>query len=135
MVTRIFQGGELETGQNKTLMTLIPKVAGPKSIKDSHLISLLNVSYKIITKIIANKLKNIMFGLISETQASFVKGMSISDNIIMAQEVIHLMRRKKGNVGWMTIKMDLNKAYNELSWDFTKDTLQDVGFPQDHALH
>lgn len=129
MVTKVFQGADLEKGINKTIITLIPKVARPTSIKDFRPISLLNVSYKVITKLIANRLKSIMPS-ISGTQASFVEGQSISDNIIVIQKIIHSTRHKIGKVGWMTIKVDLEKAYDRLSWDFIEDTLFDVGFPQ-----
>lgn len=115
MVMKIFQGAELEKGINKTLITLILKVARPTTIKDFHPISIFNVSYKIITKVIVNKLKSIMPSLISGTQASFVEGWSISNSIIVAQEVIHYIRRKFDEVGWMTIKVDLKKTYNRLN--------------------
>lgn len=70
MVIKIFQEAELEKDINKTLITWIPKVARPTTIKDFCLISLLNVSYKIITKVVANRLKRIMFSLVNDTHAS-----------------------------------------------------------------
>lgn len=105
----------MEEGLNRTLITLIPKVARPMMIKDFQPISLFNVSYKIMTKVIANNLKDLMPNSISDTQASFVEGHNIADNINIAQEIIHLMRHKKGKVGWMAIKVDLEKAYDRLS--------------------
>lgn len=113
----------MEKSINRTLINLIPKVARPTTIKDYRSISLPNVSYKIITKLIVNKLKSIMSRLISGTQASFVEGRSISDNIIIAQEVIHSMRHKTDKVGWMMIKVYLKKAYDTPNWDFIEDTL------------
>lgn len=51
------------------------------------------------------------------------------DNIIIAQEIVHSMKRKKGSTGWMVMKLDLEKAYDRLRWDFIDDTLSDIGFP------
>lgn len=60
---------------------------------------------------------------------SFVAGRYINDNIIIVQEIIHSMHIKKGKKSWLTIKVDFEKAYNKLHWDFIKDTLFDVGVP------
>lgn len=51
------------------------------------------------------------------------------DNTIIAREIIHSMRIRKGRKAWMAIKVDLEKAYDKPRWDFIKDTLLDVGFP------
>ncbi|XP_061369208.1 uncharacterized protein LOC133312081 [Gastrolobium bilobum] len=61
-------------------------------------------------------------------QCSFVKGRHSSDNIVFAQEIFHSMGIKKG---WMAIKVDLEKVYDRLGWDFIKDTLQDIQLPED----
>ncbi|KAH9751258.1 putative ribonuclease H protein [Citrus sinensis] len=64
-------------------------------------------------------------------QTSFVPGRHITENIIIAQEVIHTMRRKSGKIGQMLIKVDLEKAYDRLSWDFIFETLSEAGIPSD----
>lgn len=92
---------------NQTLLVLIPKVDNPESIKDLRPISLCNVIYKLITKIIANRLKIYLPNLISPNQCSFVPGRHGSDNVIIAQEVIHTIRNMKGNKGFMALKIDL----------------------------
>lgn len=66
--------------------------------------------------------------LIGPTQVSFVAGQSITENIIIAQEVVHSMRVKKGKDRWMAIKVDLEKAYDWIRWEFVEDTLNDVSF-------
>ena len=85
--------------------------------------------YKTITKIIANRLKNVLPDLVGPHQTSFVLGRHITENIIIAQEIIHSMRQKTGKRGFMAIKVDLEKAYDRLSWDFIKETLAFVGLP------
>lgn len=67
--------------------------------------------------------------LVAPTQCSFVPGGHSSDNIIIVQEVIHSMKRRKGLKGFMAIKVDPEKAYDRLSWDFVRDSLSDIGIP------
>ncbi|KAK9232243.1 hypothetical protein WN943_022488 [Citrus x changshan-huyou] len=111
----IFKGHQIPSEINKTLIVLIPKVEHLDSLRLYRPISLCPVIYKIITKIVANILKGILFELIGPTETSFVPGRHITENIIIAQEVIHTMRRKSGKIGQMLIKVDLEKAYDRLT--------------------
>lgn len=97
-------------------------------MKQLRPIGLWNVNYKIITKVITNKLKTILPKCVSPFQSSFVQNRQITNNILVYQEVLHSMQTMKGNRGYMAIKIDLEKAYDRLSWDFIQDTLDDVGF-------
>ena len=112
---------------NKTLLVLIPKVECPKVIKQFRPISLCNVIYKVVTKIVALRLRVCMPHWIAPNQCSFVPGRHSTDNIIITQEVIHSMRYKKGRQGWMAIKVDLEKAYDRVDWCFLENTLQHIG--------
>lgn len=94
-------------------------------------ISLCNVSYKIITKTMTNRLKEMMKEVVGPNQSSFVPGRQITDNILIYQEILNTMRKKKGEKGYMVIKIDLEKAYDRLSWDFICDTLIEVGMNAD----
>nr|KYP63874.1 Retrovirus-related Pol polyprotein LINE-1 [Cajanus cajan]KYP63887.1 Retrovirus-related Pol polyprotein LINE-1 [Cajanus cajan] len=114
---------------NHTLITLIPKVDNVSSLKQMRPISLCNVAYKVLTKALASRLHGMMAGLVGPNQCSFVPNRHTNDNIIITQEVIHSMNHKKGKKGWMAIKIDLEKAYDRLSWNFIKETLLDIGFP------
>lgn len=67
-----------------------------------------------MTKILALRMKSLMPQLVLPYQTSFINGRNITDNIIIAQEVIHSMRRKGGKTGWMAIKVDLEKAFDRL---------------------
>lgn len=90
-------------------------------------IALSNV-VKIITKIIANRLKPVMSSLVGETQCSFILGRQGIDNVVIVQEIIHSMRRKQGNKGWLAAKLDLAKAYDREEWSFLERVLRVIGF-------
>lgn len=126
-----FHSNNIPTEINRTLIVLIPKVDQPINIRMYRPISLCPIIYKTITKIVANRLKAILSNLIGPTQTSFVPGRHITENIVVAQEIIHSMRRKKGKRGQMLIKVDLEKAYDRLSRDFIHETLREAGIPSE----
>ncbi|XP_019178992.1 PREDICTED: uncharacterized protein LOC109174182 [Ipomoea nil] len=128
LVANAFHFGELPEGLNDTLVALIPKIRPPETVKHFRPISLCNVSYKILTKTITNRLKCILPQVIGPHQSSFVPGRQITDNVLVYQEVMHTMKEARGKQGYMAIKLDLEKAYYRLSWDFIKDTLVQAGF-------
>ena len=74
-----------------TLIVLIPKVDNPKHLKQFRPISLCNVVYKIITKVLVNRVRPFLHEIVSPLQGSFIPGRGTSDNIIITQEVIHSM--------------------------------------------
>ncbi|AEE84338.1 putative protein [Arabidopsis thaliana] len=76
------------------------------------------------------RLKPLMTNLIGPAQASFIPGRVSTDNIVFVQEAVHSMRRKKGVKGWMLLKLDLEKAYDRIRWDYLEDTLISAGFPE-----
>nr|KYP72147.1 LINE-1 reverse transcriptase isogeny [Cajanus cajan] len=125
----IFKNPRKVAEMNKTFITLIPKVENVSSLKQMRPISLCNVSYKLLTKAIAFRLRNIMVDLVGPNQCNFVPNRHTSDNIIITQEVIHSMSYKTGKKGWMAIKIDLEKAYDRLNWTFIKETLTMIGIP------
>ena len=86
-------------------------------------ISLCNIVYKIVTKVIVARLRPYLDKLISPLQEAFVPGRKGIDNAIIAQEVIHSINKKKGKVGYMALKIDLEKVYDKLEWSFIKDML------------
>ncbi|KAL4296187.1 hypothetical protein GQ457_12G022690 [Hibiscus cannabinus] len=129
MVKEGFANGCFDTNLNRTAIVLIPKIIHPKSFADFRPISLCSFLYKLITKTIVRRLQHILPSLIGPHQTSFIKGRSISENFITNQEIIHSMNMKNDKNGWMTIKVDLTKAFDRLRWDFNEDTLVDARFP------
>lgn len=117
-------------GCNDTLISLIPKVSNLEVVTQLRPIGLCNVTYKLLTKVMTNRLKEMPKKLIGPHQSSFVPERQITDNILVYQEALNSMRNKKGRSGWMALKVDLEKAYDRLSWEFIEDTMQTIGFNQ-----
>lgn len=99
----------------KTFIILIPKKEKPKTVLDFSPISLCNVCFKIITKILANRIKIVLPHLISCEQAGFVAGRNPFDNIIAIQEIAHTLENDTMNPPRMLIKLDVKKAYDNLN--------------------
>lgn len=119
----------LDPKLNETHITLIPKVAHPESITQYRPISLCNCSYTIIAKVMANRLKPLLSNLISQEQSAFVSGRQIQDNIFIVQEVLHqLILRKRKRKFQAVLKLDMQKAFDRVEWDFLCDYLLQLGF-------
>ncbi|XP_060961067.1 uncharacterized protein LOC133031554 [Cannabis sativa] len=98
---------------NSTLIVLIHKKARANMLKDFRLISLCTTFYKVISKILANRLKHVLDSVISPFQSAFVSGRIIYDNIILANELVHnITNRKVGKRGWAALKLDMAKAFD-----------------------
>ncbi|KAH1056166.1 hypothetical protein J1N35_034231 [Gossypium stocksii] len=117
-VQGIFTGNKIEDELNNTLIMLIPKKDCPEDFSQFQPISLCSVMYKLVIKVIANRFRVVFPKFISPEQAGFIAGRNISDNIIIAQEVIYSMCSKKAGRNWMAVKLDLEKAYDRINWDF-----------------
>lgn len=110
---------------------LIPKIQGPETLGNYRPISLCNTAYKIVTKIIVGSLRPYLEKLVSPLQPAFALGRKGIDNVIIVQELIHSISRKKGFVGYIAIKIDLKKAYNKLEWSFIRERLIEINLPQE----
>ncbi|KAA3481486.1 reverse transcriptase [Gossypium australe] len=94
-VQGIFAGNKIEENLNNMLIVLIPKKDRPEDFSQFRPISLCSVMYKLVMKVITNRFKVVFLNYISPEQARFIAGHNISDNIITAHKVIHLMRSRK----------------------------------------
>lgn len=107
MVRDFFREGVLPSGLNDTNVVLIPKKKSPCDIGDLRPISLCNVLVKIVTKVMANRMKKLLKDVISENQSAFIPGRLISDNILVSYEAMHYLKRKKrGKEGFMAVKIE-----------------------------
>ena len=112
---------------NQTNLVFIPKVEVAETVGQFRPISLCNFCYKIISKILANRMKCVMPKLISEQQRAFVPGRHIQDNIFIVHEAFHYLEREKKRREVAT-KIDMNKAYDRVEWDFLEALLRQLGF-------
>jgi len=120
------QSGRIPASMNSTFIALIPKTDNPTSLDEFRPISLCNCIYKIISKIIARRIKGILSSNISMEQFGFLKGRQIHEAIGVAQEGLHSM--KKAKIKGAALKIDLSKAYDKVSWLFLRLILTHLGF-------
>ncbi|KAL0300641.1 UNVERIFIED_CONTAM: putative mitochondrial protein [Sesamum radiatum] len=127
-VQHFFLSGSLLKALNHTFITLIPKNDKASSAEQYRPISFCNVTYKIISKILAKRIKPLLDKIISPFQMAFVPGRTINENSIISHEIMHYMLSRKGKKGFMAIKMDLSKAYDQVEWPLLLQILSNLGF-------
>ncbi|KAL9666828.1 hypothetical protein QQ045_001171 [Rhodiola kirilowii] len=121
--------GVLDESLNETLIVLVPKVKGACKVGEFRPISLCNVIMKIITKVLANRLQCCLEEIVSQSQSAFVKGRLILDNILVAHEVTNFIKhRKLKQEAFVSLKIDMSKAYDRIEWTFLEKMLLKLGF-------
>ncbi|GKA30656.1 RNA-directed DNA polymerase, eukaryota, reverse transcriptase zinc-binding domain protein [Tanacetum coccineum] len=125
-VNHFMVSGNMPLGTNSAFITLIPKIPNPILIKDYRPISLIRMQYKIIAKLLANRLSSVLDKLVSPTQSAFVSGRQILDGPLMVSEIIEWY--KKRNKKLMIFKVDFEKAFDSISWNYLDFILSQMGF-------
>jgi hypothetical protein len=121
--------GSFPNSLNMTNISLIPKGEKQTSMKDWRPIALCYVLYKVIAKVLANRLKKVLSKCISLNQSAFVPGRSILDNALAATEIVHYMKSKtRGKQGDVALKLDISKAYDRIDWDYLREAMIKLGF-------
>ena len=111
-----------------THINLIPKLKNSERVSDFRPISLCNILYKLISKVLANHLKNRLPYVVSESQSAFQSDKAILDNILVAFETLHHMKIKKRGEGFMAMKLDMSKVYDRVEWIFLEQLMRKMGF-------
>ena len=124
-------GKKISDYLNETLITLIPKIQGSEMLGNYRPISLCNIVYKVITKVVVVRIGPFLDKLVSPLQSTFVPGKKGIDNTIIVQEIVHSISKAKGKEGFMAIKIDLEKAYDKLEWGFIRERILGFKFPMD----
>ena len=129
MVRKSQSSSKLGGSTNSAFLALIPKEKGANNFSRIRPISLCNMGYKLITTLIANRIKNMLPAIIPKNQGGFIKGRKIMDNIVLVQEVIHSSCQWKEKC--MVIKLDLANAFDKVRHDFLFTLMVKFGFSKD----
>ncbi|KAK1274779.1 hypothetical protein QJS04_geneDACA000807 [Acorus gramineus] len=122
-----FHSGQQGCGcLNATFIALIPKNSGADRVSNYRPISLLNSSYKIIAKVLASQLRSVLKELVDLSQSAFIQGRSLLDGFLIAQECVAGAHNSKRTS--FLCKLDFEKAYDSVRWDFLWQLLKDYGF-------
>jgi len=126
-VQEFFTTGALPPNINSNMLVLIPKITGALAMGDFRPIALANFQFKIVTKILADRLSIITMRIISPEQQGFIRDRNISECIIIASEAINMIDKRQfgGNVA---LKIDIKKAFDTLDWNFLVAVLRKFGF-------
>jgi hypothetical protein len=111
---------------NFRIITLIPKVKGTDMIKQFRLIALINVIFKFVAKAYTIRIAPVGNRTINRCQTDFIKGRCLHEGALALHEIVHELhsRKQKG----LLLKLDFEKAYDRVNWDFLRDILLRKGF-------
>jgi hypothetical protein len=125
-ITEFHRNGKLTRGINSTFIALILKGDNPQRLNDFRPISLVGSMYKILAKVLANRLRQVVGSVVSEVQSAFVKERQILDGILVANEVVDDARKNQKEL--VLFKVDFEKAYDSVDWGYLDDVMCHMAF-------
>ncbi|KAJ0582905.1 putative RNA-directed DNA polymerase [Helianthus annuus] len=128
IMAEFFERGVINIGCGSSFIALVPKVVDPIGLKDFRPISLVGIINKVISKILANRLKKVLDSLISPSQSAFISGRYILDGPLIVNEIQNWIKKAKKKI--FILKIDFEKAYDNLNWNFVLDILSQMGFSE-----
>jgi len=121
------RNGKLSKGINSTFISLIPKVECPQRLNDFRPISMVGSLYKVLSKVLSNRLRRVMSSVISETQSAFIHGRQILDGILISNEIVEDAKRLKKDL--LLFKVDFEKAFDSIDWSYLDAVMKKMNFP------
>ena len=122
-----YEVGELSITQKRGILSLIPKKSDPLRLKNWRPISLLNQDYKILAKLVAERIKLSLPYLIDTDQNGFIKGRFIGQNITSLVDILQFV--EDNDISALLISIDYEKAFDKLEWSFIEHSLHYFNFP------
>jgi len=122
-----YRHGKLTKGLNSTFIALIPKVESPQRVADFRPISLVSSVYKVLSKVLANRLRKVVSNVVSTNQSAFIRGRQILDDILIANGIVD--DAKKSNKDLLLFKVDFEKAYDSVDWGYLDEVMYKMNFP------
>ncbi|CAK8537008.1 unnamed protein product [Lathyrus sativus] len=119
-------GGRISKSVTSSFLSLIPKSTNPVTLDDYRPICLVGCLHKIVSKLLASRLKKVLDRIISPCQSAFVPGRLMLDGVLVANEVMDYARKERK--GCVLFKVDFEKAYDNVSWNFLRSMLTKMGF-------
>lgn len=129
VVQSVFRYSFLPKGVNSTILALVPKKVDSLEMKDFRPIASCNVLYKVVSKILANRLKRVLPKIISENQSAFIKGRLLMENVLLASELVKDYH-KDSITQRGVMKIDISKAFDSVQWSFVLKSLEALGFSE-----
>jgi len=126
-VVEFLRNGKLTKGVNATFIALIPKVGSPQRLNDFRPISLVGVMYKVLAKLLANRLRAVIGSVVSDSQSAFVRGKWILDGILVANEAVDEARQLHKEM--LLFKVDFEKAYDSVDLSYLDMVMHKMNFP------
>jgi len=122
------QSGQILKQWNSTLLTLVPKTSNATKLSEFRPIACCNTIYKVVSKILANRLKSVLPELIANSQSAFIPGRLLVENVLLATELIQGYNHKNISARGM-LKVDLKKAFDSVHWEYILNMLKAMCFP------
>ncbi|MFS7958360.1 putative RNA-directed DNA polymerase [Helianthus anomalus] len=127
-----YETGEFSKGCSSSFITLIPKSKDPKGLGDYRPINLVGIINKVVSKVLANRLKKVLGSVISVNQSAFLKDRLILDGPLILNEVFAWLKKRRDKA--FLFKIDFAKAYDNVNWNFVLSIMAQLGFPQRWCL-
>jgi len=125
-LTEFHANGVFPRGSNASFIALIPKLKDPQNLNEYRPISLIGCVYKIVAKLLANRLKKVMLDIIDERQSAFISGRQLLHSVLIVNEAVE--EAKRCYKPCLVFKVDYERAYDLVSWVFLSYMMKRLGF-------